>query len=76
MLLTIFCQVLIIATSQHTRHALQKTSTDLNITVIHIDESLQTDQNFSQVGYARIMIRQTQVMSALLHNGIKTLLFE
>jgi hypothetical protein len=49
MLLTIFCQVLIIATSQHTRHDLQKTSTDLNIAVIHIDESLQTDQNFSQV---------------------------
>ena len=54
----------------------KKTSADLNIAVIHIGESLQTDQNFNQVGYARIMIRQTQVMSALLHNGIKTLLCE
>ena len=55
---------------------MQKTSADLNIVVIHIGESVQTDQNFSQVGYARIMIRQTQVMSALLQNGVKTLLFE
>jgi hypothetical protein len=54
----------------------KKTSADLNIAVNHIGESLQTDQNFSQVGYARIMIRQTQVMSALLQNGIKTLLCE
>jgi hypothetical protein len=54
----------------------KKTSADLNIAVNRIGESLQTDQNFSQVGYARIMIRQTQVMSALVQNGVKTLLFE
>ena len=74
--MTIFCQVLIIATSQHTKHCLQRTSPDLNIAVIPIGESLQTDQDFSQVGYIRIMIRRTQIMSALLQNGIETLLFE
>ena len=74
--MTFFCQVLIIATSQHTKHCLQRTSPDLNIAVIPIGESLQTDQDFSQVGYIRIMIRRTQIMSALLQNGIETLLFE
>jgi hypothetical protein len=48
----------------------------LNIAVIPIGESLQTDQDFSQVGYIRIMIRRIQIMSALLQNGIEALLFE
>ena len=74
--MTIFCQVLIIATSQHTKHCLQRTSPDLNIAVIPIGESLQSDQDFSQVGYIRIMIRRIQIMSALLQNGIEALLFE
>lgn len=74
--MTIFCQVLIIVTSQQTKHDLLKISPDLNIAVIPIGESLQTDQDFSQVGYIRIMIRRTEIMSALLQNGIETLLFE
>jgi hypothetical protein len=62
--------------SHQTKHDLQQLSPDLNIAVIPIGESLQSDQDFSPVGYIRIMIRRIQLMSALLQNGIEALLFE
>ncbi|XP_052075177.1 uncharacterized protein LOC127712649 [Mytilus californianus] len=69
-------QVLVIATNQAAKEKLLSVSPDIKVVVLTVDKYLQKDQQYSHVGYIRLLVRRTEILLALLESRIETFLFE
>ncbi|XP_067648679.1 uncharacterized protein [Haliotis asinina] len=69
-------QVLIIVTDKPTRDTLTWMWPDIHVALMPGGQEFSGDQNYSHVGYVRLMIRRTEVILDLLKDQVEVLLFE
>ncbi|VDI28553.1 uncharacterized protein [Mytilus edulis] len=69
-------QVIIIVTSPQGIDEIKKISPDVTVVALDVDQSMNGHQEYSHVGYLKIMVLRTQIQLALLHNDIEVYSFE
>ena len=69
-------QVLFITTDDHSERKLKKDWPAVTAVTLNDLNVLNSDQEYSKAGYVRLMVRRTEIILALLNQGITMLLFE
>ncbi|CAC5393657.1 unnamed protein product [Mytilus coruscus] len=69
-------QVIMIVTSPQGTDEIKKLSPDVTVVALNVDQSMNGHQEYSHVGYLKIMVLRTQIQLALLQNDIEVYSFE
>ena len=69
-------QVLIVTTQPEATEKIKALSPDISAVVIDIDQSMNGNQEYSHVGYVKLMILRTQMQLALVERNIEMYAFE
>lgn len=71
-----FLQVIFIVTSHEGTAKMKELSPDIHVVVIDVEESMKGHQEYSHVGYVKIMALRTLIQNSLLQNNIEVYSFE
>lgn len=69
-------QVLMITTSHETKEEIKKRYSNVTIGVIELPGTLKEHQSYGEVGYLKLMIIRTRIITSFILNNIETFQFE
>lgn len=71
-----YLQILIIATTEEAKRKLVKFAPEITVIVTQAANYLEKDLDYSHVGYLRLLMLRTDILTTLVENNIELLLFE